>query len=169
MAVFESRFLREFFGKSNPVDKRKENIVTLAFEKDGKTIKCQAICGRGRVGQIVILDRVLYGNLTHNAKYFPLAQYHQPCAFTIIKKVVEKGYDYLVIADADGNRLKTQPDDQAGLYDANEWLAWNAAYEEDQMTRAQDKIRRLKNRLALLQRDSGQDSSLKKTTETDIA
>ncbi len=124
----------------------------LEYWKDGKQVKCEEICGRGHIGQVVILDHVSYGENPDLEKY-PLAKYVHPYAFTIVEKVEGKD-GYYVVTDAEGNRItlrnRSYGADGSYLYDANEWLMWNKGYQKDKLTRKEHKIEQLKGNLDLL-------------------
>jgi len=124
----------------------------LEFWKDGKKVEVRAIYSKGRVGQVVILDHVNYGDNPDLTKY-PLAQYAQPYAFTIVEKAEGKE-GYYVVVDKEGNRVVLR-DEHFGasepyLYDANEWLAWQRMHEREKLARKERKIEQLEGHLALL-------------------
>lgn len=121
----------------------------LEYWKDGKSVSCKAIYGRGRVGQVVILDHVSYGDNPDLEKH-PLARYIQPYAFTIVEKV--EGRDgYCIVVDAEGNRIVLQGESGGSyLYDANEWCVWQREYEKEKLARKDGRIAHLESQVALL-------------------
>lgn len=124
----------------------------LEFWKDGKKVGCEAIYGRGHVGQVVVLDHVSFGDNPNLEKY-PLARYPQPYAFTIVEKVEGKD-GYYVVMDGDGSRIvlcdQYYGASEAYLYDANEWLAWQKEHAREKLARKERKIEQLEGHLALL-------------------
>ncbi|MBL7058043.1 hypothetical protein ISS03_01780 [Patescibacteria group bacterium] len=124
----------------------------LEFWKDGKKVEVTAIYGKGRVGQVVILDQVSYGDNPDLTKY-PLAKYPQPYAFTIVEKVEGKDGYYVVLDDED-NRLvlRNEYPGASGsyLYDANEWISWERMYKQEKLARKERKIQQLEDHVARL-------------------
>jgi len=122
------------------------------YWKDGKENKVRAIYRNGRVGQVVILDNVSYGNSPDFDKY-PLARYPQPTIFTIVEKTEGKDGHYVVL-DPKGNRLVLRDEDhgasEPNLFDASEWFAWNAMRERDKLASKERRIEQLEGQLALL-------------------
>lgn len=135
--------------KSNPTGKEE---IMLEFFRDGRSVACKPIHNRGHVGQMVVLDRVSFGNDSDPAKY-PLSQYPQPYAFIIVEKVEGKS-GYYVIKDSEGNRVKLQDDfygaSIAYLYDMHEWLAWQKEFTKERMAQKDRIIEKLKDHLELL-------------------
>lgn len=120
----------------------------LEFWKDGKSVRVSAIGRGGRVWQVVILDRVNFGESPNFEKY-PLAKYSQPSAFVIIEKVNgEPGVYYAL--DNDGQRIKLSDNDNHYLYDAGEWLAWRTMHEKEKLGRKERRIEHLEGQVALM-------------------
>lgn len=125
----------------------------LEFWQNGKKIEVKAIYGNGKVGQTVIFgQRVDWGLNTDPTKY-PLSQYPCPSIFTIVEKQEGKN-GYYVLNDANGNRIKVQDKfygaSEDYLYDAQEWLTWNALHEKEKHSRKQRKIEQLEGHVQLL-------------------
>ena len=127
----------------------------LEFWQNGKANQIFCIGTSGKVGQSVIYgDRVDWGVNPDPIKY-PLSQYPSPSLFTILeKKEDEYGYGYYVLSDANGNRIKLQDifkrASSSHLYDAQEWLTWNALHEKEKLSRKQRKIEQLEGHVELL-------------------
>ena len=127
----------------------------LEFWQNGKANQIFGIGTSGKVGQSVIYgDRVDWGVNPDPIKY-PLSQYPSPSLFTILeKKEDEYGYGYYVLSDANGNRIKLQDIFKRAssnhLYDAQEWLTWNALHEKEKLSRKQRKIEQLEGYVELL-------------------
>ena len=125
----------------------------LSFWQNGKEIEVKAIYGNGKVGQTVIFgQRVDWGVNPDTTKY-PLSQYPCPSIFTIVEKIEGKN-GYYVLSDANGNRIKLQDKfygaSEGYLYDAQEWLTWNALREKEKLSRKQRKIEQLEGHVELL-------------------
>ena len=124
----------------------------LEYSKDGKKIECKAIYGKGRVGQVVILSNVSFGE-NPNFKEWPLAKYAQPYAFTIIEKVEGKD-GYYTVTDVDGNHITLQDQyygaSESYLYDANEWLAWQKGCTKEKLRLKEEEIQHLESQKDLL-------------------
>lgn len=125
----------------------------LSFWQNGKEIEVKAIYGNGKVGQTVIFgQRVDWGVNPDTTKY-PLSQYPCPSIFTIVEKIEGKN-GYYVLSDANGNRIKLQDEyygaSESYLYDAQEWLTWNALHEKEKLSRKQRKIEQLEGHVELL-------------------
>lgn len=123
----------------------------LEFWQNGKKIEIEAIYGKGKVGQMVIFgQRVGWGENPDPIKQ-PLSQYPCPSIFTIVEK--QEGEDgYYVLSDANGNRIKVQLHGVSAyyLYDAQEWLTWNAMHDMEKLSRKQRKIEQLEGHVGLL-------------------
>ena len=120
----------------------------LEYKKDGERVEIKPICDEGYVGQIVILDRVDYGD-------HELSKYQQPYPFTIIKKVPGKS-GYYVIKDQKGVEI-TVKDTHSGayeqyMYDLHEWLIWNSQNTKSKLGKKDNKIKKLEDHLDLLKR-----------------
>ena len=125
----------------------------LEFWQKGKKIEVKAIYSNGKVGQTVIFgQRVDWGVNPDTTKY-PLSQYPCPSIFTIVEKIEGKN-GYYVLSDANGNRIKLQDEyygaSESYLYDAQEWLTWNALHEKEKLSRKQRKIEQLEGHVELL-------------------
>ena len=125
----------------------------LEFWQNGKKIEVKAIYSNGKVGQTVIFgQRVDWGVNPDTTKY-PLSQYPCPSIFTIVEKIEGKN-GYYVLSDANGNRIKLQDEyygaSESYLYDAQEWLTWNALHEKEKLSRKQRKIEQLEGHVELL-------------------
>ncbi len=125
----------------------------LEFWQDGKRVVIEAIYRNGKVGQTVILGtRVNWGESPDSIE-FPLSQYPYPSLFTIVGKQEGKN-GYYILADTNGKRIKLQ-DSYSGacesnLYDAQEWLTWNAMRERDSLSRKQQTIEYQNNLIKVL-------------------
>ena len=140
-------------GKSNPTGKRKVGITMLEFWQNGKKIEVNAIYGKGKVGQMVIFGQRVDWGVNPDPTESPLSQYPCPSIFTIVEK--QEGKDgYYILSDANGNRIKLQDKfygaSESYLYDAQEWLTWNAMHETEKLSRKQRKIEQLEGHVELL-------------------
>ena len=123
----------------------------LEFWQNGKKIEITAIYGNGRVGQMVIFgERVNWGPKP-SPTLEPLSPYPCPSIFTIVEIIEEIGKGY-ILSDVNGNQIKIM-NEYAGtnyLYDAQEWLTWNAMHEKEKLSRKQRKIEQLEGHIELL-------------------
>lgn len=125
----------------------------LEFWQNGKKIEVKGIYDNGKVGQMVIFGQRIDLGVNPDSTKYPLSQYPCPSIFTIVEK--KEGKDgYYVLSDADGNRIKVQ-DKYYGayeryLYDAKEWLTWNAMHESEKLSRKQRRIEQLEGHIELL-------------------
>jgi hypothetical protein len=120
--------------------------------KDDKEIVCKPIGEDGRVGQIVVLAKVVLPKIhEEDPNKLPWKRYQLPQVFTIVEKkyfsVPESGYlhgYYYVLADTNGKHLETTVapyyKGQYILYDIQEWLAYQKAYQADQFEERDSKI-----------------------------
>lgn len=119
----------------------------LEFYKNGKMITVYEIGDKGQVGQTVIFGNRVDWGVTPDPTKYPLSQYPCPSIFTIVEK--QEGKDgYYVLSDTNGNRIKLQ--DDSYLYDAQEWLTWNAMNEKEKLFHKQKKIEQLEDHVELL-------------------
>lgn len=124
----------------------------LEFWKNGKQVAIKAIWNNGKVGQAVIYgERVDWGENPDPIKK-PLSKYSCPSLFTIVEKK-EENEGYYVLSDTNGNRIKVHSEwggHEDYLYDAQEWLTWNALHEKEKLSRKQRKIEQLEGHVELL-------------------
>ncbi len=122
----------------------------LEYQKDGGTVKVSGIYGKGRVGQMVVLDNV---QLHHTC---PLVKYPQPHVFTIAEKIGGgEREDIYILVDQDGNRVLgegSQYGEGYGghLYDLVEWVTWMTERTKEKLARKERKIALLEAHLQLL-------------------
>ncbi len=125
----------------------------LEFWQNGKKIEVNAIYGNGKVGQTVIFGQRVDWGLNPDPTKYPLSQYSCPSIFTIVEKQEGKN-GYYVLSDANGNRIKLQDKfygaSEGYLYDAQEWLTWNALHKKEKLSRKQRKIEQLEGHVELL-------------------
>ncbi len=125
----------------------------LEFWQNGKKIEVNAIYGKGKVGQTVIFGQRVNWGVTPDTTKYPLSKYPCPSIFTIVER--KEGKDgYYILSDANGNRIKLQDEfhgtSESYLYDAQEWLTWNAMHEMEKLSRKQRKIAQLEGIVELL-------------------
>lgn len=123
------------------------------FWQNGKKIAVSPIASKGKVGQMVIFGSRVDWGLTPDPIEKPLSQYPFPSIFTIVEK--KEGKDgYYILSDANGNRIKLQDKyygaSESYLYDAQEWLKWNAMREDEILSRKQRNIEQLEEHMELL-------------------
>jgi hypothetical protein len=122
----------------------------LEYWRDGQRVECHAIYGNGKVGQIVVLANVSFGQNPDFAEK-PLAAYTQPAFFTIKERRVvgEHGYEYDLV-DKTGKVITVNGEhtDNWWLYDADEWGQWQIGHFNEKVERKDGEIKRL-----TLQRD----------------
>ena len=127
----------------------------LEFWKNGKEIKYSGIYQNGRIGQMVVLDYVSYGENPDFSKY-PLAKYSHPSVFTIVEKVEGTTDGYYVVRDEEGNLVRLHNEwsgaSEASLYDFRHWNEWRTVREEEERNRRDRAIETLKDRVDLLKK-----------------
>jgi len=120
------------------------------YDEDGNKVELEALSGKGKDGQAIILEKVTLGAGD------PLASYPQPYVFTIVKKAEGKKREdgYYIIRDADGNEITIQDKNYGAylqyFYDANEFLQFNLARERAEKIRRDRKDHNQQVRLELL-------------------
>lgn len=125
----------------------------LEFFQNGNKIQVNAIYSKGKVGQTVILGQRVDWGVNPDPTIYPLAQYPCPSIFTIVEK--HEGEDgYYLLSDANGNCItlhnKFYGACESYLYDAQEWLTWNAMHEKYKLSCKQRKIEQLEGHVELL-------------------
>lgn len=144
--------LGSHFGKSNPRDKGKVTSM-LSYWKDGKEIILSPIGRTGVIGQIVILgEKVDWGKIP-DTKEYPISLYPYLSVFTIINKNTHPSDEYYILRDSEGIALILRFKNSGNisyLYDAQEWLKFNAIREAEKLSRKQRKIEQLEGHVDLL-------------------
>lgn len=122
----------------------------LEIWKDGKKIECESLCDKAKEGQVVIFGtRVDWGENPDPIKN-PLSRYPYLSIFTVVEKV-EGEEGYYILRDVNDNFIKIQLHrNTLYLYDAQEWVNWNAMHENEKLSRKQRKIEQLEGHIQLL-------------------
>ena len=126
----------------------------LEYWQNGERMYLLGIGSEGKEGQIVILgSRVDWGS-DPNPKVKPLSQYPYLSIFTIVEKKNDGIDGYYILKDENGNCIELKysyHSSGAGyLYDAQEWLNWNAMRQSEKISRKQRKIEQLEGHIDLL-------------------
>ena len=126
----------------------------LEYWQNGKQMHLFGIGSKGKEGQIVILgERVDWGS-NPNPIVKPLAQYPYLSIFTIVEKKNDGVDGYYILKDANGNCIKLEYSYHSSgteyLYDAQEWINWNAMRQSEKISRKQRKIEQLEGHIDLL-------------------
>lgn len=126
----------------------------LEYSLDGKKVVCEAIHGKGRVGQVVVLDHINFGqdqvrheNLPDFYERKPLAAYPMRSTFTIVEVITDNGFSYL-LRDPNGKDVKVV--DAWYLYDLTEWLAWQDGNTKERLRRKERRNELLQGQVDLL-------------------
>ncbi|OGY42813.1 MAG: hypothetical protein A2Y67_03760 [Candidatus Buchananbacteria bacterium RBG_13_39_9] len=131
--------------------KREEAMeYVLYYWKNGKKVQLDGIYDQGRVGQVVILANVSYGENPDLGKR-PLAAYPQP-TFFVIKVVGRDDADvhFYTLVDPDCKEVLCGNSDWSNLYDAREWGEWQKQHHEEKMKRKDGRIAHLESQVDLL-------------------
>ncbi len=123
-------------------------MSSLTYWKDGINHEVPPIYEKGKIGQIVIIDKVWFGE-EPSAKNFNFAQYPQPYAFTIIGKV--DGHDgRYTFRDQAEKEFDYNSASCGFLYSVTEWLQWRKASEAEKFDRKEREVQKLQGHLDLL-------------------
>ena len=125
----------------------------LSYWKNGKEIPLWAIHSSGQIGQSVIYCENVDWGKDPDPESRPLSQYTPPAIFRITSKVPgDEGY--YVLTDSDGNIIRARYsgicNTSSYLYDAQEWLTWNAGRNAEKFSRKERKIEHLQGQVDLL-------------------
>ena len=93
----------------------------------------------GRIGQVVVLDKVTFGEND------PLSKYEQPQVFTIVHK--DEATKLYTIEDNNGKKVKAEGHYLCG---ADKWAKSQRKQEKEQKNKEEIKQRDLKSKLDLL-------------------
>lgn len=121
----------------------------LEFWQNGKKIAIEAIGYTGKVGQLVVYAK--HYDCPTPTKCYPLSMYPCPSIFTIVELGSSpcwlEGY---TLSDSKGNHIYLPMHEGSYIFDAQEWLTWNAMREKEKFSRKQRKIEQLEGHVDLL-------------------
>ncbi|MBO5179988.1 MAG: hypothetical protein J6B87_06560 [Clostridia bacterium] len=121
----------------------------LEFWRNGERIAIEAIGYTGKVGQLVVYAK--YFNCPEPTERHPLSMYPCPSIFTIVE-LGESPYwtKVYTLSDSKGNRVHLPIQEGSYIFDAQEWLTWNAMREKEKFSRKQRKVEQLEGHVDLL-------------------
>lgn len=123
----------------------------LEFWRNGERIAIEGIGYTGKVGQLVVYAK--YFNSPEPTERHPLSLSMYPCPsiFTIVD-LGESPYwtKVYTLSDSKGNRVHLPIQEGSYIFDAQEWLTWNAMREKEKFSRKQRKVEQLEGHVDLL-------------------